>query len=304
MKQLETPIAFIIFNRPDTTQRVFDEIKKAQPKKLFVIGDGARNEEEIKIVEKTRKIIDQVDWNCEVYKNYSNKNLGCKIRVSSGIDWFFENVEQGIILEDDCLPSRSFFWFCEELLEKYKDEEKVTMISGDNFQDGIQRGGASYYFSLFNHIWGWATWKRAWKYYDVKMKDYPDFKKENRVNNFWENPIVRKYWINIFNNVYKNKIDTWDYQWTYAMWKQGGLSIIPNVNLIKNIGFGSEATHTKTDKSGKMVLDTSEIVSLMHPKLIIQDKEADEYSTNRFGINKPIQKKILLKTFLRKFLIK
>lgn len=301
MKQLETPIAFIIFNRPDTTQRVFNEIRKAQPKRLFVISDGARSNDERTIVEETRKIIDQIDWSCEIHKNYSSKNLGCKIRVSSGIDWFFDNVEQGIILEDDCLPSQSFFWFCEELLEKYKNNEKIAMISGDNFQDGIQRSDDSYYFSLFSHIWGWATWKRAWKYYDVKMKDYPGFKKENRIYDFWKDPIVRRYWINIFDNVYKNKIDTWDYQWTYAIWKQGGLCITPNINMIKNIGFGPDATHTKTDKNRKMVVETLELNLLVHPESIVQNKEADDYSINRFEINIPTTKENFIKKFLKKF---
>lgn len=288
MSQLETPIAFIIFNRPDTTQRVFDEIKKVHPKKLFVISDGARNKEEEKLVEETRKIIDQVDWNCEVQKNYADKNLGCKVRVSSGINWFFKNVEQGIILEDDCLPSPSFFTFCEDLLEKYKSDREVMMVGGSNFQGGIKRGAGSYYFSHCCHIWGWATWRRAWESYDLEMRDYPEFKKNDSINKIWNDRHVGKFWINIFDKVYKNKIDTWDYQWLYAIWNNGGVSIIPNHNLISNIGFDDRATHTKNEDVRVSNIKTQEMTfPLEHPGSITTNEEADEFTNqNIFGIKK------------------
>ncbi len=270
-KQLNTPILFLTFNRPDLTQRVFDEIKKAQPKQLFWVSDGARNEEEKKLVEETRKIIDQVDWNCEVKTNFSDKNLGCKIRVSSGIDWFFDNVEQGIILEDDCLPDQSFFWFCEELLNKYKNNETIMHIGGTNFQNGKQRGNASYYFSKYAHIWGWATWKKAWKHYDINLTD--------------------------------SDIDTWDYQWQNSVEKNNGICIIPNKNLVSNIGFDKRATHTTKKESAKANIKTKTINQIAHPRKIEINKKADNYSQKIFFNKNPnLFKKIYikLKIFFRK----
>jgi len=292
--KLETPILFVIFNRPDTTEKVFNEIKKIKPKKLFVSADGPR---ENKPGEKekclaAREIIDRVDWECEVYKKYSDANLGCKIGISSGIDWFFKNVEQGIILEDDCLPAQSFFKFCEELLEKYKNNEKIMMISGDNFQNGRQRGDGSYYFSKFSHIWGWATWRRAWKYYDVSMTDYPKFKQEEKINAIWNKKYIRKYWTNIFDQVYENKIDTWDYQWAFSIWKMDGLCVIPNYNLISNIGFRDDATHTKSaSKLANQKIQSMDIIK--HPSKIEQNKKADNYYSKFF--KKSLFKKILNK---------
>jgi len=273
---------------------VFNEIKKIKPKKLFVSADGPR---ENKPGEKekclaTRKIIDQVDWECEVYKKYSDVNLGCKLGVSSGIDWFFKNVEQGIILEDDCLPAQSFFKFCEELLEKYKNNEKIMMISGDNFQNSRQRGDGSYYFSKFSHIWGWATWRRAWKYYDVSMTDYPKFKQEEKINAIWNKKYIRKYWTNIFDQVYENKIDTWGYQWAFSIWKMDGLCVIPNYNLISNIGFRDDATHTKSaNKLANQKIQSMDIIK--HPFKIEQNKKADNYYSKIF--KKSLFKKILNK---------
>ena len=169
--QLSTPVAFIIFNRPDTTARVFAEIAKARPPKLLVVGDGPRanRDGEADRVAEARAIIKNVDWPCEVLTNFSTPNLGCKKRVSSGIDWIFEQVEEAIILEDDCLPDPSFFQFCEEMLARYRHDDRIAMISGDNFLFGQVPVPESYYFSRYCHIWGWASWRRAWKDYDVNI---------------------------------------------------------------------------------------------------------------------------------------
>ena len=168
---METPIAFFIFRRPETTRRVFEQIRKVKPLKLFVVADGGRNEEEWKKCHAARAVIEAVDWPCEVIKNYADKNFGCKIRISSGLDWVFQNTEKAIILEDDTLPHESFFRFSEELLRHYKDNPKIMHISGVNFQQKNSdfRCSDSYYFSRLPHIWGWATWKRAWKNYDVNF---------------------------------------------------------------------------------------------------------------------------------------
>ena len=279
---LTTPVLFIIFNRPDTTQLVFNEIKKAKPSKLYIAADGPRpnREDEAEKCQQSRNIIKQIDWDCEIHTLFRNQNLGCKVAVSSAIDWFFENVEEGIILEDDCLPDQSFFYFCQELLEKYRDDKRIMMISGDNFQDGIKRGDGSYYFSRIAHIWGWATWKRAWNLYDVQMKSFKSFLENGEINNIFDNKYVKAYWLKYFQNTYEGKIDTWDYQWGYTLLSQNGLSIMPNVNLISNIGF-------RKDENNKYAnMKTFCIDKIVHPNFILVNKEADDYTfVNHHGIS-------------------
>lgn len=278
MSKFRTPVLFLIFNRPDATQRVFDEIKKAKPLRLYVAADGPRSnkEGESDRCEETRKIIRQVDWECEVATLFREENLGCKKAVSSAIDWFFGQEEEGIILEDDCLPDPSFFGYCQELLEKYRDDDRVMMISGDNFQDGAMRGDGSYYFSKNVHIWGWASWRRAWNKYDVTMRSYPEFRKQGRIESVFQGKILQQYWLSIFDSVFSGKIDTWDYQWVYAVWANGSLSIIPNVNLISNIGFRNDATHTRGTESEFANMDTKALGAINHPRFVMQDRRADD----------------------------
>jgi hypothetical protein len=178
---IKTPVAFIIFNRPQTTEAVFAEIARARPRQLLVIADGARTDhpDDSEKCSAARAVINRVNWDCDVSTNYAETNLGCKQRVSSGLDWVFGLVEKAIILEDDCLPEPTFFHFCQELLERYCDDWRVMHISGDNFQLGHRRSSDSYYFSRYSHVWGWATWQRAWKFYDVEMKLWPDFRDRN-----------------------------------------------------------------------------------------------------------------------------
>ena len=247
--QLTTPVAFFVFNRPDVTQRVFERIRDAKPQKLFIIADGARFSEEEDKCKEVRNIVQNIDWDCEVLTNFSEVNLGCKIRVSSGLDWVFDNVESAIILEDDCLPEPSFFEFCSELLTRYVNDQRVMMISGDNFQSGKKRTNDSYYFSIFPHCWGWATWRRAWQYYDVEMKLWLTVRDNNWLMDILHSKSAVRYWENVFQDVFDGLIDTWDYQWTFACWIQSGLTVLPNVNLVSNIGFNEQATHTKKSKN-------------------------------------------------------
>ena len=287
-KSLSTPILFLIFNRPDTTQLVFDEIRKAQPVQLFVAADGPRKDRlgDYDLCKKTREIIQQVDWDCKVSTLFRDENLGCKYAISSAIDWFFSNVEEGIILEDDCVPDQSFFPFCQELLEKYRDDKRVMMISGDNFQFGRKTTDYSYYFSRYCHIWGWATWKRAWVNYDVKMKLWPKVKQLGLINDILQDSGAEKYWKRIFDKTYSNKINTWDYQWVFTCWMQNGLSIAPNINLISNIGCDCSATHPSAD-SGNSNIPTNKIdIPLRHPEFIIRNTSADKY-TQKYVIEKP-----------------
>lgn len=275
---LKTPIAFLIFNRPDTTLKVFTEIEKVRPTNLLVVGDGPRSSmpSEDEKCAATRAIIDQVSWDCEVITNYSDVNLGCKKRISSGLDWVFNIVEEAIILEDDCLPHPTFFRYCEELLEYYRDDQRVMHISGDNFQHGRKRTKDSYYFSHYTHVWGWASWRRAWQNYDVDMKLWQSVKAGNWLADILKDKESISYWENIFQSAYEGKIDTWDYQWLFACWLQNAFSILPNVNLVSNIGFGLDATHTK----GKSELANLPVEAmdfpLQHPLFTLRDTQADE----------------------------
>jgi hypothetical protein len=275
---MKTAVAFIIFNRPDITARIFESIRQAKPPLLLVIADGPRasKQGEQEKCDATRAIIDNVDWDCEVKTNYSDVNLGCKKRVSSGLDWVFENVEEAIILEDDCLPSYSFFNFCEEMLDKYREDERIMIVSGCNLQMGNSRTSYSYFFGKCGNIWGWASWRRAWRHYDVNMSTWPDYKDKNIVDSFFDSPQEKKYFSAIYDKIYNNKIDTWDIQWGYAIWTQHGLSITPDINLISNIGFGGEATHTKVD-NGLANLPHGEIGEIQHPPFVIRNKQADDF---------------------------
>jgi hypothetical protein len=299
---MKTPVVLLIFNRPDTTEKVFEAIRQAKPPKFFVVADGPRKDKPdgIEKCAAARAIIDRVNWDCEVFTNYSEENLGCKLRVSTGLDWVFSQVEEAIILEDDCLPHPSFFCFCEELLNYYRDDERIMIISGDNFQFGRKRTEYSYYFSRYPHCWGWATWKRAWQYYDIEMKLWPKIRDSNCFKYVLEEPRAFKYWSRIFQSTYDEKIDSWAYRWTFACWLQNGLTILPNVNLVSNIGFGTESTHTVDSKNPFANLPVQEMyLPLNHPPFVIRDNEADKFTQNTmFAI--PLTKRLYLK--LKKYL--
>jgi len=280
----KTPVAFLVFNRPDTTKKVFSEIARAKPEKLFVVADGPRHERagEAERCEAVRKVIAGIDWSCDLYTNYSDANVGCRDRVSSGIDWVFRHVEQAIFLEDDCLPHPSFFRFCDEILETYCDDPRIMAVSGDNFQFGRKRTDYSYYFSRYTHIWGWASWRRAWKHYDVSMSHWPANRGGRWLGDFLENRRETEYWTEVFDLVYQGKIGTWDYQWLFASWLQSALCVIPNVNLVSNIGFGVDATHT--GGRGKVAqLPTAEMTfPLKHPPTMLRDAAADKKTAELF----------------------
>ncbi|HYN53150.1 MAG TPA: glycosyltransferase family 2 protein [Methylotenera sp.] len=292
--KLTTPVAFIIFNRPDTTELVFAEIAKAKPTKLLVVADGARTNKvgEAEKVAATRAIIQRVDWDCEVLTNFSDVNLGCKRRVSSGLDWVFQQVEEAIILEDDCLPDPTFFRFCQEMLERYRHDQRIGIISGDNFQFGHRRNDDSYYFSKYVHIWGWATWRDRWQNsYDVELKKWPAIRDGGWLEDMLGNKKEASTWMGTFERIYKDEIDTWDYQWVFANWLEGRINVMPNVNLISNIGFGVDATHTV---SGSHLADlpvNKMLFPITHPVGVFRNLQADMFSFQQF-FNVPVYKKI------------
>lgn len=238
------PVLFLIFNRPDLTENVFEKISTVQPCRLYIAADGPRSAHPLDktLCNQSRKVINKINWDCKVKTLFREKNLGCKEAVSQAISWFFEHEDEGIILEDDCIPNESFFYFCQEMLDHYRDEKRVMHVSGNNFQKEFKRGGGDYYFSIYNHIWGWATWKRAWKNYTTANLDSK--KLTSFINSTIQEKKAKKYWLYILKKIKNNKIDTWDYYWTFSIWQNNGISILPNKNLVKNIGFGKSATHT------------------------------------------------------------
>ncbi|MDR1226086.1 MAG: nucleotide-diphospho-sugar transferase [Prevotellaceae bacterium] len=243
---LSTPILFHTFNRLDTTQRVFNAIRQVQPKQLFVSADGPRlnRQGEREQCEQARAIIKQVDWDCEVKTLFRDENLGPGLAVSSAITWFFEHVEEGIILEDDCLPGNSFFRFCEEMLEKFRDDKRIMTVSGGNNMETWKPEQHDYFFSRFASIWGWATWRRAWQHYDYSMKLWNQPGAVDAIKNVSITKKSFKKRCRHYSNVYKGKTSTWDYQWAFATYTNSGLAVIPSKNLTLNIGFNNNATHT------------------------------------------------------------
>lgn len=280
MSQLQVPVAFIIFNRPDTTARVFAEIARARPSKLIVVADGPRAEVvgETELCARARAVIEGVDWKCEVITNFSEQNLGCRARVSSGLDFVFHQVEEAIILEDDCLPHQSFFRFCESLLHRYRNEDRIMTISGNNFQGGRRYTEFSYYFSRFGHIWGWASWRRAWRHYDVEMKEWAELRKTSWLEQKLGNKKDAHYWRTMFDKVWAGEINTWDCQWLFSYWTHNGLAIVPELNLVSNVGFGANATHTGHIDNALANIPVSEMqFPLSHPPAITVQESADEY---------------------------
>ncbi|MDX1976964.1 MAG: glycosyltransferase family 2 protein [Pseudanabaenaceae cyanobacterium bins.68] len=274
----QTPIAFLIFRRPDLTTKVFEAIREAKPHQLFIVADGGRNQKEILLCEEARKVTESIDWDCEVFRNYSEENLGCRKRISSGLDWVFSQVDQAIILEDDCLPHPSFFRYCQELLEYYRHDQRIWCISGNNFQDGQRRGDGSYYFSNYPHCWGWATWRRAWHKYDRDLTNWPAFRDGQHLKGVFNSEQEANYWQNVLERLYETgQPNSWAYVWGFTCWQNSGLSILPNVNLVSNIGFRMDADHT-TQESNLANLAVSDIGIIKHPDYMVCDQNADTYS--------------------------
>ena len=284
--QTVSPVLFLIFNRPDTTRQVFDVIQKARPPKLYIAADGPRSDRvgEKEKCEAARVIADKVDWNCRVETLFRDKHLGCGVAVSEAITWFFNHEEEGIILEDDCLPEPSFFRFVDELLDCYRHDNRIAVISGDNFQTKPRRDDRSYYFSMFNHIWGWASWRRAWRVYDHGMNDWPTIRDEKWLVDALGSAPAAEYWARLFEETWQGNIDTWDYRWAFSVWREGMITILPKVNLVKNIGFRQDATHTTRSNSVNPSSITQPIdFPLFHPSHMIIDRIADKFTMAEYS---------------------
>jgi hypothetical protein len=275
---MKSAILFLVFNRPDTTLEVFEAIKQAKPPRFYIAADGPRRNkvgETEKCVQVREIIMHGIDWNCEIRTLLRDENLGCGKAVSQAISWFFEQEEEGIILEDDVLPHPEFFEYCDILLERYRDNVNVKFISGRNALNGEAANLDSYYFSAFNYVWGWAAWRRTWDIYDFSLKAKTANEFNKVLDNYFDSMNIKRYWRNIFDIMKVDPFDTWDYQLTFSLWFDNAISILPNTNLIKNIGFGENATHTVNKQDLRKHLEYKSIFPITHPNKIVINNEAD-----------------------------
>lgn len=278
--QLHIPLVFFIHRRPETTRQVFEAISRLQPTELLVVADGPKTDRSAdkERCAATRSIINNIDWDCNLLTNYAEENMGLRKRIISGIDWVFEKVDRAIFLEDDCVPDTTFFKFCALQLDRYVEDPRIMTVSGNNFQQGRRRTDYSYYFSRFNHCWGWATWRRAWQYYDDEMTLWPEVRDGEWLMDILHDPVAVEYWRRIFQSAYDDHIDSWAYRWTFSCWIQSGLTILPSVNLVTNIGFGEDATHTNVLNSKLDVAACGMDFPLKHPPFMIRDERADDFT--------------------------
>jgi hypothetical protein len=281
-------ILFLIFNRPELQKKSFDEIRKARPEKIFIAADGPRpgRKEEKENCKRAREIVDTVDWPCQTFTLFRDENLGCQRAVGEAITWFFRHVERGVILEDDCIASRSFFKLADELLEYYESDTRVWNICGGNYQDGIVRGSGSYYFSRYFHCWGWATWRRCWTHYDGDLMLWRLAKETGFLENVFRDDDERLSWGRIFNNLtsQETQIDSWAYRWACTTMLNGGLSILPNSNLVTNEGFGGDGTHCLGESFDPGMQKLS--FPIKHPDFVLSDTDADRYTFEKFYFDK------------------
>lgn len=296
------PVLLISFNRPEKTAEVLQSLRAVKPTRLYMACDGPRKNRpgEAEKVAACQALAQEIDWPCEVFTQFQESNLGCRRGVIAAIDWFFANEEAGVILEDDILADPSFFTFCAELLERYRDEPQVMAITGCNFQPDHRAYDHSYYFSAFNHVWGWASWRRSWALYDKELAllDSPEVRVSVAAQS--DVPGFADHWMYYFQAVRDGRIDTWDYGWTLSCWAAGGLTCTPNTNLIRNTGFGEDATHTRNADARQANLVAGQLAfPLKHPEAIRQSREMDDYvALNEFGIQ-PLSLSKRLKSKLR-----
>jgi hypothetical protein len=289
--QLDTPVAFVLFRRPDRTRHVFEQIRRARPKRLFLIADGPRagDADEQLGCEEARAVVEDVDWPCDVTRDFAEANIGLKHRLPSGLDGVFREADRVIVLEDDCLPHETFFRFCDELLSRYADEERVMHMSGSQLLRSPPAPSESYHFSRYAHIWGWATWRRAWRHFDVGLREWHDLERserETRLRSLFADESERRYWRYVWDR--SPEIENWDAQWSYALLSREGLAANPNRNLISNIGFGHDATNAIEDPLGIAARPLEGVgFPLEHPSSIERDLAADAAASRFFRRDQP-----------------
>ena len=291
---LQAPVAIFVFKRPDLTARVFEQIRAAQPKTLLVVADGPRpgERDEASLVQQTREVVENINWPCRLLRNFAKHNLGCKRRMSSGLDWVFENASEAIILEDDCLPSGGFFDYCEQLLARYRQDPQVSAISGTKVHCQGAESEYSYFFSKYFHCWGWASWRRVWQQYDVQMRGWPHAYCSGLLKHIADSFDEQCYWARILDKQYRGQFDTWDYQMVFNCWQLGGLTALPTANLVSNIGFDGRGTHTLDQQDPLANYPVAELGPLHHPPAVERHVAADRmtfqqaFARDLYGVRK------------------
>lgn len=298
---LTTPILFLIFRQPEVTRTVFEQIRAARPRKLYIAADGPRPDrpDDIAECEATRAVVAHVDWECEVHTRFLPSNLGLKKAVSSALDWFFEAEEEGIILEYDCLPDPSFFPYCQAMLDRYRNDTRVFSITGSNIQADIRRGDGDYYFSRFTGIWGWASWRRSWALWRPNLEDFEIFLSTEIIQSIVSDKEGQQFWVKTFEAVHMGlNVTTWAFSLIYAQIKQGGYCVVPNYNLIRNIGFGVEGTNAVDPNHPLAHLEVSELTLYKEPTFFVPDLAADGETTRRAAYSPSRPFLLRLKSYL------
>jgi hypothetical protein len=277
------PVVLMMFNRPEHTRAVFDRIAAVQPRRFFIIADGPRPDrpDDVRKCLESRAVLDRVDWHCDLHTNFSDINLGCARRISSGLDWVFNQVDRAIILEDDCVPDPSFFPFCAKLLERYEDDRRIRTISGNSFLSGMTRTHWSYHFSNFHGIWGWATWRRSWQKVDLAMRQWPEVRDGGWLVDMVGDRRAARFWASRLDATYEGRITSWAYRYLFSCWLDHCLAVAPNRNLVQNIGFGQEATHTGDGRSYMEYPAQPMPFPLIHPPFIVCDRVSDRETFRR-----------------------
>jgi hypothetical protein len=278
--RFDTPIAMFNFNRPHLTRQVFEVVRQIKPKRLLLVADGPRADrpDDARLCAEVRAIYDGIDWECEVSKNFADANMGSFKRNSSGLNWVFDTVEEAIILEDDCVPSLSFFPYCKELLERYRDDSRIAVISGNCFvPPGPDQADASYFFSAYGLTWGWATWRRVWKQVDLDMSWWEYSAGRKLLKKIFPKQLERLYWLWLYEEIYRGlRKNAWDYQLILTMFRNSWLCVVPSVNMISNIGYGDEATHTIDDATPLACMNKEDLeFPLRHPVRMFHSTEMD-----------------------------
>ena len=283
-----TPVALFVFNRPATTRRVLEAVRAVRPRTLLVVADGPRDEDptDAALVAETRALFRTIDWDCDLRTNFSERNLGLRARFASGFEWIFGQVDEAVMLEDDCLPHPSFFPYCEELLDRHRQNERVMFIGGTNPDRHIY-GDGSYFFARSMWVWGWATWKRAWQHFDIGVGTWPEFEASRTIDRISPYKRLRRGYSTIFKRAYAGDWPNWDVQATYTVWSRDGVCVVPNGNLVRNIGFGAEATNTKSGPDDLVHLEFRPLDRIDHPsdETIRVDYDIKTYDTYASWMN-------------------
>ena len=284
---MKTPVALFVFNRPETTRRLFDAIAAAEPPRLLVVADGPRGHRvgDVEACARVREIVREVRWPCEVSTLFAATNLGCDARIVSGLDWVFSMVEEAIVLEDDCLPDPSFFRFCDEMLQRYHGDARVASIGGTQLVPEAVKGEASYLFSQLGGNWGWATWREEWQRFDRTMEHWPALKLDGMLGELFDDKATIRFWTRIFDEAHASGGSCpWDYRWVYTHLRNNALTVLPRVNLVQNIGFGEGATHTgHVDERWTPAASTMQF-PLRHPESFIAMRCVDRQFQSLYAV--------------------